>query len=216
MLNESTGRSGFRRLGVGIAAAAVGALLLTGCAAGQVAQTANQTPAIDGVSAAAANIDIRNAAVITPDGNSYAKGASASLIFVAINNSGTDDTLTSVSSPVASGSYVSNAGTMDSTTASASADASDSTSAAPSASTSADTSSNPIKIPAGQSVQVGYSVVGPNAQLTGLTSTLFPAQSIPVTFTFSSGTTVTATISVRLSDNGSADPTISAATNVPD
>lgn len=74
-------------------------------------------------------------------------------------------------------------------------------------------SSVPIALAAGQSVQVGYSASGPNVELTGLTQTLFPAQTVPVTFTFANGATMTVDMSVRLSTDEPPAPTISAATS---
>jgi copper(I)-binding protein len=87
----------------GIALAAVaGFALLTGCAAGKHAQTVNQQPAIDGVSADDGAIGIRNAGVLPPATNNYAKGSSANLQLVVVNNGTADDKLVSVTSPVAS------------------------------------------------------------------------------------------------------------------
>jgi copper(I)-binding protein len=63
-------------------------------------------------------------------------------------------------------------------------------------------------IPANSSVQVGYSDTGASITLTGVTQTLYPAQSVPVTFTFASGATITATLPVKLSASPSAAPTI--------
>jgi hypothetical protein len=48
--------------------------------------------------------------------------------------------------------------------------------------------------------------------LTGLTAELFPAQSVPVTFTFASGTSVTVVLAVQLTTEAPSAPTVSVAT----
>ena len=50
--------------------------------------------------------------------------------------------------------------------------------------------------------------------LTGLTADLFPAQSVPVTFTFASGASVTVVLAVQLSSEAPSAPTVSEATHV--
>lgn len=235
MLKELPGRPGsIRRFGVAAAVAVVGTLLLAGCAAGQQAQTVDQQPPIDGTSASAGDIAIRAAGVITPaSGQSYDKGSSALLQLVLINNGATDTTLTSVSSPIAGSAVVSNAGSGASTSASDSSSTSDSASPSASSSDSAsatDSSSAgepsatgspipagvPIRLPAGQSVQVGFSNDGPSISLNSLTATLFPAQTVPVTFTFGNGATVTTNVSVKVSTDAPSAPVISDATGAND
>jgi hypothetical protein len=220
------------RFGTLVAGATAGVLVLAGCAAGQDAQTIGQRPPIDGASASAGSIDVRAAGIISPDsGSSYKKGASAPLQLVLINTGPNDDTLTSISSPVATAGLVNDAGGRqggDSASPSATSSASDSSSASGSASVSSTASSSasssssatsssatrsaPIKLPAGQSVQVGFGGSGPSASLTGLTAALYPAQPVQVTFTFGSGATVTVTMSVKLASQAPSAPTISEAT----
>ncbi len=225
VLKESPGRSGpVRRFAVAAAAAVAGGLLLASCAAGQHAQTVGQLPAIDGVSATSGTIGVEAAAVLAPDnGPSYPKGSNALLQLVLINNGSQPVKLLSVSSPVAAGALVSNAGlpdsvsSSDSASASASASASQHATSTTSPSSTGQTSSSPsgtgsvtgspisapkdlpIAVPAGQSIQVGYSVAGANIVLNNLTTSLFPAQNVPVTFTFQTGTSTTSTLSVTLS-----------------
>ncbi|MDQ2837755.1 MAG: hypothetical protein M3Y42_14490 [Actinomycetota bacterium] len=229
MLKDLPGRSGpIRRFSAAVAVTAAGALLLAGCAAGQHAQTVGQQPAIDGVSATSGDISVQTAGIMAPsNGPSYAKGGSALLQLVVVNNGATDGKLVAVSSTLAGAGQVSNAGppTAASATpavasASASVSASVSASAAPSATGSpiAGSGNTPIDLPAGQSVQVGYSTAGPNISLDTLTGTLFPAQTVPVTFTFlvgSAGSTVstlTVNLPVQLLTDGPSAPVISAAT----
>jgi copper(I)-binding protein len=59
---------------------------------------------------------------------------------------------------------------------------------------------------------VGFSATGPNVILAGLTADLFPAQTVPVTFTFSDGTTVTLDVPVALPSNAPSAPVVSDAT----
>ena len=78
----------------------VGGLALTGCGAGQVAQSAVQSPTIDGISAQVGQISIRNLALEYPDQGTYAKGSDARLRLVLVNESVSDDTLIAVRSNV--------------------------------------------------------------------------------------------------------------------
>jgi copper(I)-binding protein len=81
---------------------AAGALLaLGGCAAGQHAQTADEIPVVDGVSAQAGSVALRAVTVAPPSENNYAAGADATLELVIINQGRTDDKLVGVSTPAA-------------------------------------------------------------------------------------------------------------------
>ena len=68
----------------GLAASAV----LSGCSAGQVAQTATQEPAVNGTSGKAGPIALRNVHISADQTSDYIRpGAEAELIFVAANDS---------------------------------------------------------------------------------------------------------------------------------
>ncbi|HEX2905100.1 MAG TPA: hypothetical protein VHO01_16730 [Jatrophihabitans sp.] len=230
------------------ATAAAAVLLLAACGAGQDAQTVNQRPPIDGASATAGDVSIRTAAIVSGSGgDSYAQGGSALLQLVIVNTGSQEVTLTGVSTSAAASTVLSSAGvpqggsnsaaasgsSSPSDSSSASGSASPSTSGSPSGSASlsgsapatsnssgsAASASTPIKIAAGQSVQIGFSVVGPNILLQGLTAPLYPAQSVPVTFTFSTGSgagagsqTIQSDLPVQLSSNPPSAPVISDAT----
>jgi copper(I)-binding protein len=91
----------------GLAACGLAATVtLTGCGAGQISQTANQLPAVNGTAAtignAKAGIDLRNVYVRAKQTRDFVKpGAMAELVFVAVNRSpDTADKLLSVQSPV--------------------------------------------------------------------------------------------------------------------
>jgi copper(I)-binding protein len=246
--NQTTDGAGLlRRLGVATGSAVAAVLLVTGCAAGQQAQTVEQTPSIDGVQAEAGTIAIRAAGIATPEGGtSYRKGSDAPLRLVLVNRSLTADKLVSVSSPVASGvrisagsnsssaapggsspatssSASSTAPSASSSSATGSAAGSPSASASPSASGSAGASATgsssaaqntPIDLGGRQSVQIGIGSGDPTVTLTGLSTELFPAQTVPVTFTFASGASVTVSMAVQLTSEPPAAPTVSEA--VPD
>jgi copper(I)-binding protein len=78
-----------------------GIALLAGCAAGQLAQSASQLPTIDGASAQAGSIALRDIVIAYPEGGRYARGDSARLEFVAVNEGSAPDTLTAIRADVA-------------------------------------------------------------------------------------------------------------------
>jgi copper(I)-binding protein len=64
------------------------AVALTGCGAGQISQTATQEPAVNGTSASAGNIAIRNVHLRAQQESDYVQpGTDVELIFTAVNNS---------------------------------------------------------------------------------------------------------------------------------
>ncbi|HEV7658074.1 MAG TPA: copper chaperone PCu(A)C [Mycobacteriales bacterium] len=92
---RSTSRSALAGLVV------VGGLALAGCGAGQIAQTAEQHPTVDGSMAEVGQLSIRDAALEYPTDGLYDKGATARLRMVITNQGIASDTLTSVTSPAA-------------------------------------------------------------------------------------------------------------------
>ena len=86
-----------RRLAV--VAAAASALVLGGCAAGQIAQTAQEVSTLDGVHATVGELTI-TAYLQAPTGAPcYLPGAAVPLSLVLVNGGRTPDTLDSISSP---------------------------------------------------------------------------------------------------------------------
>jgi copper(I)-binding protein len=79
-------------------------LILTGCGAGQISQTADQESAVNGATANVANIALRNVHIqAVQNGDALKPGRTVELIFVAANTSpDTNDKLVSVSSDVGS------------------------------------------------------------------------------------------------------------------
>jgi copper(I)-binding protein len=95
-----------RVLGGGVLALAA-ALVLTGCGAGQIAQTAGQEPAVNGAYAQAGALAIRDAALqFPPNGEAYTAGSPASLMLTIVNETGQDDELLGVTSDAASGAVI--------------------------------------------------------------------------------------------------------------
>lgn len=94
-------RSNVRASRLAAAALAAG-LALTGCSAGQVSQSANQEPAVNGTVDTVGNIALRNVFLRAPQTSDYVQpGTDVELIFVAANNSAdVPDKLLSVTSDV--------------------------------------------------------------------------------------------------------------------
>ena len=84
------------------AAALTASLLMSGCAAGQISQTADEVAAIDGANGGVGQIAVRNVELVGTDSGGYAKGADASLKMMISNEGLSADTLADVSSPAAS------------------------------------------------------------------------------------------------------------------
>jgi copper(I)-binding protein len=197
---------------------AVAALVLTGCGAGQRAQTATEVPVIDGVTATIGTINLRALTIVTPPTGSYASGAAAS-VQVYIVNTGSPDQLISVSSSSAKsvGLYgnltqaiqAAVLATIPASSAAAapSASASSSASAAPTSAAIA-TPAFTIPLASGETTSIGTAATAPQIQLLGLSTTLYPAMSIPLTFTFANAGAITVAVSVHLSTGGVTAPTL--------
>jgi copper(I)-binding protein len=88
-------------------AAAGLALALTGCAAGQLAQTAYENSTVDGATGGVGTILLRDITIAFPDSGRYVKGDSAQLKLNIVNNGDQDDQLTDVRTGVATSVLVS-------------------------------------------------------------------------------------------------------------
>lgn len=97
---SSTVRAPRRLLVPALAMAA--AVALTGCAAGQISQTADQVAAIDGANGAVGNLTILNAQLAQPEGEAIPAGGNGQLLMWVSNQGLESDTLTSVTTPYAS------------------------------------------------------------------------------------------------------------------
>lgn len=95
-----------RRVLAGLVPSALGiglAVLLTGCGAGQLTQTASQAPAVNGASGDAGPIAIRNAQLAPPNNaqGTYEPGSQARLVVTIVNKGLSEDTLVKITSPAA-------------------------------------------------------------------------------------------------------------------
>jgi copper(I)-binding protein len=138
-----------------LAAVGAAAVLLSGCGAGQITQTATKESSIQGVNADAGLIKIRNAAIAFPDNaQEWSAGGSAPLTVTLVNVGLSDDKLVSVTAPNSAG-FVSLSGTAPNAGESVGPTPKPAT---PSASSSPSVSSSPSSSPS-----VGASAGGPSA-----------------------------------------------------
>ena len=216
-MNRSTSRSVLAGLVV------AGGLALSACASGQIAQTAQMSPTVDGQMAQVGSLAIRNVALDYPAGGVYERGSDARLRMVVVNGGVAPDSLVSVSSPVATDVTISAGGSAEVTgsgtpepTGSASESASPTAtpsdtasgtatpSASPGGSASPSPTSSPTPSPTPENAQiqippnsyVSFREDGPRIMLTGLTRQLRPGQNLVVTLTFQRAGSVTMTIAV--------------------
>ena len=168
------------------------AVLLAGCAAGQVTSTAEIVPVVDGALATVSTMDLRAIAVAPPTDRSWAEGSSAPLQMFLINNSATPDQLVKVSTDRSASVQVLAQGGVQASAASSAQQA------------------QSIDVPGDESVSVGFDPGNPQVVLTGLTENLFPAQTISVTFQFANAGSVTTNVPVRLTSPPSSPPIINA------
>ena len=98
-MNRFKSRSSAVTVALGACALAVAAIL-SGCSAGQIAQTATQQAAVNGTSATVGDITLRNVHLRAPQTSDYVEpGSEVELLFVAANDSpDTSDKLTSITS----------------------------------------------------------------------------------------------------------------------
>jgi copper(I)-binding protein len=166
------------------------AVLLAGCAAGQVTSTAEIVPVIDGALATVSTMDLRAIAVAPPTDRSWAEGSSAPMQMFLINNSATPDQLVKVSTDRSASVQVLAQGGVQASAASSAQQA------------------QSIDVPGDESVSVGFDPGNPQVVLTGLTENLFPAQTISGTFQFAKAGSVTTNVPVRLTSPPSSPPII--------
>ena len=182
-----------RRLRAVLVAGAI-AVLLGGCAAGQVASTAEVVPVVDGALATVNTMDLRAIAIAPPADRSWAEGSTAPLQMFLINNSAVPDQLVKVSSDRSSSVQVLAHGGVEASTS------------AP----AGGQQTQAIDVPGDDSVSVGFDPGNPQVVLTGLTENLFPAQTVTITFQFAKAGSVTTRVPVRLTSPPSSPPTINA------
>lgn len=95
--------SPIRRVLVAVVSAIV-LIMVGGCAAGQIAETAEEVPAVNGNEGGVGPIQLRNVTLAFPPGGVYRAGSDARVEFAVVNEANKPDRLVSVSSPAARGS----------------------------------------------------------------------------------------------------------------
>jgi copper(I)-binding protein len=197
-----------RVLGAGVLALGA-ALVLAGCGAGQITQTASQQPAVNGTHAQVGTIALRNAAVAyPPSGAAYAPGARPQLTLVIVNQGQQDDTLTAVSVDgaaatlggskdiIAGHSLVIGAAGVESTNEALPATSETPTTSAPATPTGTATSSSSqspsttAETPAPTGTAAAEKPGQGTITLPALTQALWPGQTIKVVFVFKNAGTV--------------------------
>lgn len=199
----------------------IAALLLSGCAAGQHAQTAAEVAVLDGVQADVGQLHLRDLKIITPPEGRYLTGSNASVQLIIGNSGPIEDQLVSVSAATAATSaalYANPATAGLTSTASDSASATNPASAAtsdpasatgsPSATTPVGPAVNAIALPRGENTVIGAGTEQPVIELQGLTAALYPAMSIKLTFTFANAGSITLSVAVQLSSGAVTAPTL--------
>lgn len=210
-------------------AVAVGlaALGLVGCSAGQVTQTDNVLPAVDGNLGNAGDNALRNVLIAAPESGSYRAGEDAPLTLMIVNRGAADDELTSVSSPAAAKvelrgdtslparaalrvvvpdestpSTASSASTPESTEPSL-PDTSITEPSAPAATGTPGASESSSPESSSEPQVTGSAELPPDAVgtlsivLTGLTADLVSGRNVPVTFVFAEGGSVTINVPIE-------------------
>lgn len=160
------------------ATVAAAALFAAACSAGQTAQTAAERSTVDGATANAGPIALRNVRVAYPPNARYVRGSSAVLQFSAVNTGGRPDQLVSVTAPVAQ-SVVTGPGAGQ-------PNATETPSAAPAAGS--------VDLPPGTLVTFDSNAA--LVQLMGLTADLVSGQTVNITFTFAKAGSVTVPVPV--------------------
>jgi periplasmic copper chaperone A len=188
-----------RTLGIGLAVAV--ALLVSACAAGRQAATANQKNTLDGVNADLGMIHIRAMVVDAPT-LFYKAGESATVKVVLVNTSRTQsDLLTSITSPA-----VSDWGAFNTTAEAGAVLAAD-------ASKSSSASASPLPSPGHQIlIRAGTRTSYGTPESTGalvflqFTRDVYPGTTIPVTLRFAQAGTITISVPIALSNSTNTSP----------
>lgn len=215
MLNRK--RVAVSRIGIGLIAVCAAALT-SACAAGKQAQTAEETPAIDGTTARIGTMELHGFAVRpATDTTLHPVGSDVRVRVTLVNDAASADTLTGISTTVASGwgIYKSSA---DATAVEQAANTQSAPAAGPSgasSSTGSDTGvgagapaqppvgATSIAIPAGRAVAFGTPTATKVLMLLNLTKKVYPGTSIPITVTFAHAGSKTINVPVQLTDNQS-------------
>jgi copper(I)-binding protein len=204
-----------RRVGIALAVAA--ALLTSGCAAGQHAGTADESPTLNGVNASVGTMLLRALVIEPPAGATtyYAVRSDATVKLVLVNTGTAPDQLTSITSPAfddwgafattAAADAVVNADAAalaPKSSAAPSKSAQNSGSSAPSGTVTATplpTPSKLITIEPGSRTSFGTPDSRGTLLLIHATKLIYPGTTIEVTFTFANAGSVTVVVPIALS-----------------
>jgi hypothetical protein len=183
-----------RRIALGLAMACA-MVITSACAAGKQAATANEKSTHDASDASIGQIALRGIAIASPpDGTSYGKGQDALLVGIISNNGTSTDTLTKIASKSAGGF-----GVFSSDADAKAVAAADQAGAGSSTGQTPSLAKQSVVIKAGERISFGIPGTSTNAVLlTDLSTTLYPATSIQVTFTFAKAGSVTMWLPVQL------------------
>jgi copper(I)-binding protein len=197
--------------------------LAAGCSAGQVAATANDTPAVEGAVAYRGGLTLADVRIASPPTGSYLPGDDAALYGGIGANEETSDTLVRITTDVAAGAtlvHVLGGGISASAGATASglpgaSSPAPSRPASPAAGASAPPASASPATPAAQDLDVAigssrlivFKEGSDFLQLVGLTRTLIPGMTVTVTFSFAQAGDVTLEVPVATPDTPEPRPT---------
>lgn len=215
MVSRQTTRP-LRKLVPAVAIGASALLGIVGCSAGQVAQTAEMPPAVNGNSGHAGDIMLRNVLVAFPEnGEPYKSGEDAPLLLSIVNTGTEDEELVGATSPVGDIEMIGNptipagtalqivlpdentsesaSATTTTTTGSASSESSETEAPGSESETSGSSESSVTSTEAPSETEaVSPPVVGTmSLVITGLTADLPFGKNVPVTFEFAKSGTVT-------------------------
>lgn len=209
MVSRQTTRP-LRKLVPAVALGVSALLGIVGCSAGQVAQTAEMEPAVNGNTGQVGTIALRNVQVAYPEnGEAYKAGEDAPLLLSIVNTGGEDDELVGVTSPAGEVELIGNAsipaGTAlhvvlpeggesssssatTTTTTETSGSSETSGSDAPATETSGSSSTS---VTSTDSQDIAPVVGTMSVVITGLTADLPYGKNVPVTFEFANAGKVT-------------------------
>jgi hypothetical protein len=206
-VNAVPGAARRRRRTAGIGAVAVAAAMLTSsCAAGRVAQTIRQRPAIDGVNAQVGSIAVRYLSIEAPSqGTSYPKGSALRLTGVFVNNGRSTDLLTNISSASVTGwgaySSITGGDQVVAAAAASAAGVSAPTSAASPTTSAAPQASQTVRIPAQSRASYGVPDATGSLLVLGTKAKIYPGSTISLALTFARAGTLTVQVPVQVSTN---------------
>lgn len=192
-IRVGVGRRVLVAVGIGFATMAAA----SGCAAGQIAATAEIVPAVQGSSGMVGSVALRDVKLAYPQGGQYQQGQDARLTLVMVNNGLGDDALTSVRTDAADDVtfQAGNPTGTDSATPSESASGSPTASASASETPEAGQQAS-IPLPANENV-LAYAD-GPRITLLGLTRDLRSSETVKVTFSFRDAGNITLVVPVAV------------------